>query len=186
MSSSLSSLPGPASPFSNENKYQYKPLPTQSSFRLVELLPGQHEDTISYKLHLAEIGASKHYEAISYTWNDPNIQVSTYCDGKILQITPNLHAALKSLRRLEASRWLWADAVSINQADISERSEQVRHMLDIYRNANKVTVWLGLDEIDEIGDSKAQKAKILIDFIATELIKLTGHMLWTDLDQFSV
>lgn len=181
MSSSL-----PSRPFSNENKYQYQPLPTQSSFRLVELLPSQHEDAISYNLHLAEIGTSKLYEALSYTWNDPNIQVSSYCDGKCLPITPNLHAALKSLRLITESKWLWADAISINQEDVAERSEQVKHMLNVYQNSTGVTVWLGPDETDEIGDSKALNAKILIDDITTGLIKSTGHVLWTDPGDFSV
>jgi len=176
--------PAPQDP--DRNRYQYQPLPTKSSFRIVELLPGNLEDDIRYKLHIAEIGLEKNYEALSYTWNNSNVQVATFCDGKILGVSPNLHAALKALRLSNTSIWIWADAISINQDDTSERSEQVKHMLDIYRNATLVTVWLGPDEKNELGESKAQQARLLIDYIAKELVKLTGHLLWSKPDQFSM
>jgi hypothetical protein len=38
---------------------------------------------------------------------------------------------------------MWIDAVCVNQEDLSERSEQVKRMADIYSRARRVTVWLG-------------------------------------------
>ena len=38
---------------------------------------------------------------------------------------------------------MWIDAMCINQADLTERSEQVRLMDSIYRQAASVIVWLG-------------------------------------------
>jgi hypothetical protein len=38
---------------------------------------------------------------------------------------------------------LWIDAICINQNDTEERNAQVRRMLDIYKSANRVIVWLG-------------------------------------------
>jgi hypothetical protein len=40
----------------------------------------------------------------------------------------------------------WIDALSINQADIEERSEQVKLMSDIYQTATGVFVWLGPED----------------------------------------
>jgi hypothetical protein len=37
----------------------------------------------------------------------------------------------------------WIDALGINQADLRERAEQVRHMRDIYSEAFYTAVWLG-------------------------------------------
>ncbi|KAF3004767.1 hypothetical protein E8E13_001344 [Curvularia kusanoi] len=38
---------------------------------------------------------------------------------------------------------LWADAICINQADLSERGDQVQLMREIYSNAMRVIIWLG-------------------------------------------
>lgn len=43
------------------------------------------------------------------------------------------------------SGFLWIDAICINQADLEERSAQVRIMPRIYSNADCVIVWLGDD-----------------------------------------
>lgn len=46
---------------------------------------------------------------------------------------------------------MWADAICINQADLSERSQQVSLMSTIYAKAERVLAWIGLDEK---GDAK--------------------------------
>ncbi|KAI4595669.1 hypothetical protein KJ359_006658 [Pestalotiopsis sp. 9143b] len=40
-------------------------------------------------------------------------------------------------------RVVWIDAICINQADLEERSEQVKHMRSIYQNASSVHISLG-------------------------------------------
>jgi len=40
----------------------------------------------------------------------------------------------------------WVDAISVNQRDDHERRHQVQQMAQIYSNARKVLVWLGLDQ----------------------------------------
>ncbi|TEY54139.1 hypothetical protein BOTCAL_0242g00090 [Botryotinia calthae] len=72
------------------------------------------------------------------------------CDGQELQVKTNLAAALKHLRLADESRWVWIDAICIDQANIPERSQQVSMMRDIYAHANKVLIWLG----DELAYSK--------------------------------
>jgi hypothetical protein len=60
-----------------------------------------------------------------------------------LHITPNLFIALQHLRRPDAHRVLWIDAISINQEDIPERSAEVSRMGSIFSKARQVIVWLG-------------------------------------------
>lgn len=127
-------------------EYQYEPLPSETSFRVLELLPGEGDDDISYLLHFADWNHPPSYEALSYAWGDIHIKVPTICDGKLLEVTPNLHDGLRQLRRGRCSRTLWADAVCINQGDIDERNQQVNNMLRIFKNAVRVLVWLGPDE----------------------------------------
>ena len=43
----------------------------------------------------------------------------------------------------------WVDAICINQADIDERSAQVKIMKIIYESADTVFAWLGLPFNDE-------------------------------------
>lgn len=61
-------------------------------------------------------------------------------------ITNNLDAALRHLRYEESPRYLWIDALCINQANNAEKSKQVATMGTIFRNADRVTAWLGPKE----------------------------------------
>jgi hypothetical protein len=131
---------------SGGSPYCYESLPSQTSFRVLELLPGGEDSEIRYTLHLADWNKPPQYEAISYAWGDISMRISTICDGKPMGITPSLYGGLRYLRRTDTSRFLWADAVCINQNDTRERGYQVNNMRSIYRNATKVLVWLGSNE----------------------------------------
>jgi hypothetical protein len=65
-------------------------------------------------------------------------------------VTKNLAEALQCLTVTEESRFLWVDAICINQTDNSERSQQVRSMAKIYEDAKRVLSWLGLGEPDTL------------------------------------
>lgn len=41
------------------------------------------------------------------------------------------------------SRYLWIDAICINQDDIAEKNSQVAMMAEIYKKATRVNIWLG-------------------------------------------
>ncbi|KAK5091835.1 hypothetical protein LTR70_006365 [Exophiala xenobiotica] len=43
--------------------------------------------------------------------------------------------------------WFWVDAICIDQLNIAERNHQVRQMGSIYRQADRVLVWLGNDRL---------------------------------------
>jgi Heterokaryon incompatibility protein (HET) len=138
--------------------YQYQPLDalgSQGDIRLVELLPSQKNDsitntTISCRLRPVSFHDCPAYEALSYHWGDPNLTLSITLDGKSFQVTKNLAEALQCLTPTEESRFLWIDAICINQTDDSERSQQVQSMAKIYEDAKCVLVWLGLGDPDTL------------------------------------
>jgi hypothetical protein len=71
-----------------------------------------------------------------------------YCSGAPLRVTKNCYDALKQLRYESCPRTLWVDTICINQSDNDEKSHQVAMMLDIYRNADRVYIWLGESTVD--------------------------------------
>jgi hypothetical protein len=87
------------------------------------------------------------YEALSYTWATENGECKRSshikCDGTKLFVTKNCRLALRYLRKEDASRLLWVDAICINQKDDKERGHQVGMMRDVYSKATEVLVWLG-------------------------------------------
>jgi len=94
-----------------EESYEHKALPTKTSFRVLELLPGLEGDPVSCFLrnvHWVELPV---YEAISYAWGDPKARAPVIVDGKLLDVTVNLQTALKHFRYQDRGRLLWADAI---------------------------------------------------------------------------
>lgn len=123
--------------------YQYNPLPSEMSIRLLELYPGHASDNIECTLHQTGLENTPSYEALSYAWGDPTYKTSVLCDNKIIMVTENLRDALLRLRLKDRSRIIWADAICINQDDDMEKGPQVKLMATTYGNATRVCVWLG-------------------------------------------
>lgn len=86
------------------------------------------------------------YMALSYVWGDPSKKKEIFVNGRSVQVTANLEAALQALRdfpRIIQGFRLWIDALCINQDDLVERSVQVGNMRNIYASAWQVVIWLG-------------------------------------------
>lgn len=82
-----------------------------------------------------------------------------------IPIRDNLFRALLRLRRHGPGSQpvvLWVDFICINQENADEKTEQLPRMVDIYRNARNVCVWLG--EADNQGRSDEA-----MDFISTTM-----------------
>ena len=88
------------------------------------------------------------FRALSYCWGSGTMSDVMLCDGKRLDISPSLNAALKSFHESlkGGDQLLWSDAVSIDQANKPEVSEQILLMRRIYTEATGVFVHLGLAE----------------------------------------
>ncbi|PQE04520.1 Heterokaryon incompatibility 6 OR allele protein [Rutstroemia sp. NJR-2017a BVV2] len=85
------------------------------------------------------------YDALSYTWGTKENEKTIECNGIDFPITENLFNALLALRYPgNQDRYLWVDAICINQSDDDEKGHQVGNMLIIYQKACKVIAWLGI------------------------------------------
>lgn len=111
-------------------------------------MPGKEHNQITCRLKQADLQNALTYEAISYVWGDAAIRRTITCDGSSFEVTANLFLALQRLRKPDAPRFLWADAICINQQDVDERGQQVSIMKKIYEMAARVLVWLGPDAED--------------------------------------
>jgi hypothetical protein len=128
----------------NHDLYQYEQLQHHDSIRILKLNPAVSSDEeLSGGLIYARLEDTLEYEAISYTWGEPEYPDTLYLGRVCLKITANLAAALRSLRFSDHPRLLWADAVCINQKSIEERNHQVELMSDLYKRACTVICWLG-------------------------------------------
>ncbi|KAJ4366102.1 hypothetical protein N0V83_007737 [Neocucurbitaria cava] len=122
--------------------------------RLMTLLPAQdRESEVVCDLNNVRLTEDNvpAFEALSYTWGPPanpsTLRVSSLTNESI-EVTRNLSEALPYLRDPEKPRILWIDAVCINQKSLAERGQQVQRMASIYSLAERVIVWLGLDDTD--------------------------------------
>jgi len=134
----------------DSNRYTYLPFRDNHSIRLLTLFPSS--DGLLLRCNLEEVGlnSSPDYEAISYVWGDNDMPASIICDssGKEISITRNLEAVLIRFRQSTQPRRLWVDGICMNQQDLGERSQQVKLMGRIYREASKVLIWLGDEDQD--------------------------------------
>jgi hypothetical protein len=130
-------------------QYHYSPLSSQhDSIRLLRLMP--HEDETAdiqcelFEYSLQDSYTKVHlYEALSYTWGDPQTKLPLLMHNHRFDVTVNLHAALSRLRNHSMERILWIDALCIDQANQEEKEHQIQSMAKIYGQANRVVVWLG-------------------------------------------
>ncbi|KAI0974134.1 heterokaryon incompatibility protein-domain-containing protein [Xylaria arbuscula] len=127
------------------NTFRYQPLDLKSSaFRLVRLLKGNGNADIECKLIYTTLDENViPYEAVSYTWGTSAKPLSITLQGQRFMVTRNLWSLLKSVRQTEADRYIWIDAIAINQDDDLERGHQVQRMQAIYGSAERVIIYLG-------------------------------------------
>ncbi|KAK4444358.1 heterokaryon incompatibility protein-domain-containing protein [Podospora aff. communis PSN243] len=144
----------------------YTPLPDGSWFRLLHIQPnGDVDAPITCHLHsIPRKDACDRYEALSYAWdeggqpkepksskenersNGHREQQPLYiiCNGHEVPVKRNLYDALLHLRHSSVIRAIWVDAVCINQEDSTEVSHQIQAMTEIYGQAHRTVVWLGV------------------------------------------
>lgn len=127
------------------NQYQYTPLPTDNHIRYLVLEPGQATDPLKCHLRTSALASMPPFEAISYVWGAPEKPFLIYCGDRQINITKNLHEALVQARHRTAPKNVWADAICINQADLTERGKQVALMGELYSSADRVLLCLGKD-----------------------------------------
>jgi len=124
--------------------FKYQPLEQSDKIRLLVLQPGSGTSPIECSLLHKTLGTQP-YEALSYEWKDASdCDPMIVVDGCDVRVRKNLRDALLQIRLVEENRYLWIDALCINQADVCERNKQVQKMGKIYKGARSVISWLGL------------------------------------------
>lgn len=125
--------------------YQYGNLPAGNFTRVIKLHPSANpDDPLACDLELLDLDREPYsYDAVSYVWGEPRFVKPLKCGRKLLLITPTLASALRRFRSRDVTRRLWVDAVCINQADVAEKTRQVRNMASVYERARSCVVYLG-------------------------------------------
>jgi hypothetical protein len=141
-------------------------------FRVIVLHPARSfADDIEIHLQTRKRSDCRFYEAVSYTWGTAQstdalrVHDSKFADvylhgqsiftrmfryyklsdqaNAVLRTRSNVATMLRYLRYKWLPRYLWIDAISINQMNIKEKSQQVNQMGDIYRKSGRTLIWLG-------------------------------------------
>lgn len=122
------------------------PLP-EGSIRLLRILPATAElspiECEVVRCNRLDSASTHPYEALSYVWGSADTPRAISIGNHNVPVGMNLHAALSHLRDRAVERFMWIDALCINQEDPKEKARQVQFMAKIYAKANRVTVWLG-------------------------------------------
>lgn len=146
----ISSMTEPCSPFAD------LPLdPNRPMLRLWQFVQNECHQPPQLLLKSFARDACPNYIALSYTWGDSEANTRRIrVNDAFLTITENLMDFVNVLRetdrplkpqraRCRGMEWFWADQISMNQADVSERNHQVTLMGDVYSNATVMFAWLG-------------------------------------------
>ncbi|ROW11613.1 hypothetical protein VMCG_01284 [Cytospora schulzeri] len=127
----------------------YRPFLNDHSIRILIVEPAPAGSELHTRLEVVDLDENPQYETMSYTWGDPKDKTPLQVEEATVQIPRNLEYALKRLRDPHRPRYIWADAVCINQDDILERGQQVSIMRSIYLKAQNILVWLGQDKANQ-------------------------------------
>jgi hypothetical protein len=110
------------------------------------------------------------YDALSYAWGDTTLSQKILVDDQWMMVTESLHQALMRLHHDPSIKFLWVDALCINQADDKEKSRQVQRMRSIYKAAKTVYAWLGpgTSKSDRFVLDLSKIGRSLLDYIILE------------------
>jgi len=129
--------------------------------RLLTLQPAEVSEPIRASIatmHRSDPGLK--YEALSYMWGDCTVTGPIFLNGEEKRVGLNLWHALRQLRHQRKIRVLWIDAICIDQSNNNEKNHQVQQMGEIYKQADHVLVWLGLDDLQAAENLEALMAEL--------------------------
>lgn len=114
----------------------YVPLDTdRREIRLASIVPGRWSEDVCCNLKVVSLIDTPTYEALSYAWGDPFDKTPIFLNGLTFLITKNLHWALRRLRHSDETRYIWVDALCINQLNskLSFRRSDLRNLQIAFR-----------------------------------------------------
>ena len=164
--------------------YEYTTINKEASeIRLMTLLPGVlwSEVRITIQNHVFTKSHIPVYEALSYAWGSNErsvkIRIETIDGDRTLAVTSNLAEALQHLRFETRPRILWIDAICVDQQNVPERGHQVSQMVDIYRSASPVLIWLGPESASSdmaMRELSALGSTVRVNWGSKDIIPLSG------------
>lgn len=125
------------------NSYRYHEALNKGQIRLLDLKAGHEQDDIEIEFKISNLSHIPRYEALSYEWGTTRKTNFVKISGYEINITHGLYLILKRIRDRSQLRTLWIDAISINQEDSLEKSQQISLMAIIFGRATHVLIWLG-------------------------------------------
>ena len=151
-------------------QYKYPRRITPGTIRILKLFPAGHEHA-SIDCELIESptvcsDGTQQYEALSYCWGVEDKTMGEWLrmhhdhDVFSFAVSQALALALRALRNVSV-RYLWVDAICINQGDTQEKNVQVPRMNQVYGNASNVCIWLG--EADS-------SSKVALEFVRSKIL----------------
>jgi hypothetical protein len=123
----------------------------------IRLLSFSSFENMEFAVSIFAISECPAYDALSYVWGieDKSTERTIRLNGQDFSVRHNLFTALTALawtpdphRGNESSedssaKYLWIDALCIDQENVLERNHQVQLMKSIFSQARCVKVWLG-------------------------------------------
>ena len=124
----------------------------KSEIRLLEIPTlNTPEDFPRFKIHhisLTDIDICE-YNTISYCWGDPTPSHQITVNDLQINIPKSSFDVISKIIKLQQAKFIWIDAICINQTDFKERSQQVQLMRKVYSSAKSNLVFLGDVDNDE-------------------------------------
>ncbi|KAM0814789.1 hypothetical protein AB5N19_00580 [Seiridium cardinale] len=121
----------------------WQPL-TGRTIRLLRIHPGEFHDLVSCSLSIKSLNSKTSIIAVSYAWGGlQNSRAITINGIHGFIVSENAYHVLRRMRALGEYRYVWLDAICINQSLSIERGHQVELMDRIYSFAQLVYIYLG-------------------------------------------
>jgi len=143
--------------------YSYAPLEGSDSIRLLMVenvgSTSKGRGPIRCWIRHFHLSNAPPYRALSYAWGSTDTK-KIFLNDRIVEVRRNLWEALAHIQFAcvdfgiaekdqifadENSKWVWIDALCIDQSNTAERNHQVGVMGRIYQKATEVLVWLGCE-----------------------------------------
>ncbi|KAH0489613.1 hypothetical protein TgHK011_010033 [Trichoderma gracile] len=132
-------------PTSRPTSRVYHPLPPLT-IRLLKVLPAANDaDPIALQLETTLLEDAGRYDVLSYVWGDAARDDSRVIllNGTSVRVTRSLYNALLRFRHVLETRTFWIDALCVDLADLTDRSQHISLMMNIYARAEAVVMWSG-------------------------------------------
>lgn len=115
--------------------------------RQIRVVTVDHVDatgTLNCTLRTISLNSPPVYVALSYVWGTEPAKNIIYVNKQEFKVRDNLYSFLTTIAVEKfLSDPIFVDAICINQANVSERNNQVSLMREVYFCGSKVIAWLG-------------------------------------------